>query len=132
MLIGELAERTATTAKTLRFYEDEGLLLPPARTPAGYRDYPAEAADRIGFVREAQAAGFTLRQIRQILDISDTGEPPCVHVGVLIEQRLDDVERRIAELQQTRHHLEGLMRRTRELDPADCSGYCRIIHDGAD
>ncbi|HEU0041671.1 MAG TPA: heavy metal-responsive transcriptional regulator [Jiangellaceae bacterium] len=131
MLIGELAERTATTAKTLRFYEDEGLLLPPARTPAGYRDYPAEAADRVGFVREAQAAGFTLRQIRQILDISDNGEPPCVHVGQLVEQRLDDVERRIEELQQTRHHLEGLMSRTQELDPADCSGYCRIIHDEA-
>ncbi|MGH8828791.1 MAG: heavy metal-responsive transcriptional regulator [Jiangellaceae bacterium] len=129
MLIGELAERTATTAKTLRFYEDEGLLLPPARTPAGYRDYPAEAADRVGFVREAQAAGFTLRQIRQILDISDTGEPPCVHVGELIEQRLEDVERRIAELQRARHHLAGLTRRGRELDPVDCTGYCQIIHE---
>ncbi len=127
MLIGELARRAGTTAKTLRFYEDEGLLPAPERTPSGYRDYPPGALDRVVFIRDAQTAGFTLRQIGQILDIRDGGEPPCEHVGQLISQRLDEVRGRIAELEQTRAHLRELARRTREVDPADCGGYCNII-----
>ncbi|MPZ27454.1 MAG: MerR family DNA-binding protein [Micromonosporaceae bacterium] len=127
MRIGELARRTGTTAKTLRFYEGEGLLPEPARTRSGYRDYPTDALDRVTFVRDAQKAGFTLRQIGQILHIRDGGQPPCAHVGQLIDQRLDEVERRLAELQQTRTHLRELAHRTRQLDPADCGGYCEII-----
>jgi DNA-binding transcriptional MerR regulator len=127
MLIGELAYHTGTTAKTLRFYEDEGLLPAPGRTPSGYRDYPREAVDRVAFVRNAQSAGFTLRQIGQVLAIRDGGRPPCEHVGELIEDRLSDIGRRIAELELTRARLNELARRTRELDPADCGGYCDII-----
>lgn len=127
MLIGELARHAGTTTKTLRFYEDEGLLPEPDRTSSGYRDYPADALDRVAFIRDAQKSGFTLRQIGQVLDIRDGGKPPCEHVGQLIGQRLDELEQRIAELRQTRAHLEELAGRTRELDPADCGGYCDII-----
>lgn len=127
MRIGELARRTGTTAKTLRFYEAEGLMPEPARTRSGYRDYPTDAVDRVAFVRDAQRAGFTLRQIGQILHIRDGGQPPCVHVGQLIDQRLAEVERRLAELQHTSARLRELAHRTRELDPADCGGYCEII-----
>lgn len=127
MLIGELAEQTGTTAKTLRFYETEGLLPEPGRTPSGYRDYEPDSAHRVTFIRDAQQAGFTLRQIGQILDIRDSGEPPCEHVGQLIEQRIIEVEQRLTELAQTKAHLQELAKRTGELDPADCGGYCDII-----
>lgn len=127
MLIGELADHTGTTAKTLRFYENEGLLPEPGRTASGYRDYPRGAVDRVAFIRDAQSAGFTLRQIGQVLAIRDGGRPPCEHVGQLIEVRLSDIDNRIAELEQTRARLNELARRTRELDPADCGGYCDII-----
>lgn len=127
MRIGEVAERGGVTAKTVRFYEDEGLLPEPGRTPTGYRDYDAVVLDRLAFIRDSQAAGFTLRQIRQVLDIRDGGQAPCEHVARLINQRLDDVERRIADLRQTRRRLQDLARRTVELDPADCQGYCDII-----
>lgn len=132
MLIGELAGRTGTTAKTLRFYEDEGLLPEPVRTPSGYRDYPAEALARVTFIRDAQTAGLTLRQIGQILVIRDGGEAPCEHVGQLIDHRLAEVTHRIAELEQTRAHLLELAQRTRELDPADCGEFCDIIPHLAD
>ncbi|WP_141759532.1 MerR family transcriptional regulator, partial [Brevibacterium sp. HMSC07C04] len=66
MRIGELAERAGTTAKTLRFYEEQGLLPPTERTPSGYRDYAPEMVARIDFVHRGQAAGLTLAQIRQI------------------------------------------------------------------
>jgi DNA-binding transcriptional MerR regulator len=83
--------------------------------------------ERVAFIRDAQQAGFTLRQIGQILHIRDGGQPPCQHVGQLIAQRLAEVERRLAELRQTRAQLRDLAARTRELDPADCGGYCDII-----
>lgn len=127
MFIGELAKRTGATTKTLRFYEDEGLLPEPTRTPAGYRDYAEPFVERVGFVRDAQSAGLTLRQIGEILEIRDGGRPPCEHVGNLIDQRLEEVEQRISELEQTRRQLHQLAQRTRELDPADCNGYCNII-----
>ncbi len=127
MRIGELAERAGITAKTVRFYENERLLPSPERTASGYRDYDSGAVDRLAFIRDAQSAGLTLRQIRQVLDIRDGGEPPCEHVGRLIEDRLAEVERRIVELEHTRSRLRDLARRTSELDPAECHGYCQII-----
>lgn len=127
MLIGELAQHTGTTTKTLRFYEDEGLLPPPERTRSGYRDYPSGAVERVAFIRDARQAGFTLRQIGQILRIRDRGQPPCQHVGQLIQHRLAEVEQRLTELRHTRTQLRELAQRTRELDPADCGGYCDII-----
>lgn len=132
MLIGELAEQTGTTSKTLRFYEAEGLLPEPARTSSGYRDYEPGATSRVSFIRDAQRAGFTLRQIGQILDIRDGGEPPCEHVGRLIDLRITEVEQRMTELAQTKAHLQELATRTRELDPAECGGYCDIISQPAD
>ena len=131
MLIGDLAHRTGTTAKTLRFYQDRGLLTEPGRTRSGYRDYPPTAVDRVTFIRDAQKAGFTLRHIGQILSIRDGDQPPCDHVGKLIDQRLAEVERRLAELGLVREHLHGLARRTRELDPADCDTFCSIIQHAA-
>jgi DNA-binding transcriptional MerR regulator len=132
MRIGELSARTSVPVKTLRFWEDQGLLPEPLRTASGYRDYDPDMAARVAFVRHAQAAGFRLDKIRQILEISDAGEPTCKHVAQLIEARLADVEARIAELDATRRHLRGLDRRAAEQDPAACDGYCSIIASRSD
>ncbi len=120
MLIGEVAHATGVTAKTLRFYESDGLLPEPARTAGGYRDYPTEAVGRVTFIRQAQAAGLTLAQIREILAVRDDGQPPCEHVAALVGERLREVERRLEELQGTRRELLALRQRLDELDPADC------------
>ena len=96
MRIGELAQAAGTTAKTLRFYEDQGLLLPAARTGSGYRDYGPETLARLDFIHRGQAAGLTLAQIRQILQIRDTGTAPCEHVRELLGMRLE-LERRAEE-----------------------------------
>ncbi|MBS3941345.1 MAG: heavy metal-responsive transcriptional regulator [Actinobacteria bacterium] len=120
MLIGELATRTGVSTKTLRFYETDGLLPEPDRTPAGYRDYPHPAVDRVAFIRQAQAAGLTLAQIREILTIRDGGQPPCDHVADLVDQRIGQLDRRLAELEHTRTELLALRGRLATLDPADC------------
>jgi DNA-binding transcriptional MerR regulator len=120
LLIGELATATGVSTKTLRFYETDGLLPEPDRTPAGYRDYPDTAIDRVVFIRQAQAAGLTLAQIRQILTIRDGGQPPCGHVADLVEQRIEQLDQRLAELEHTRTELLALQTRLDTLDPADC------------
>ncbi|HVL99828.1 MAG TPA: heavy metal-responsive transcriptional regulator [Egibacteraceae bacterium] len=120
MLIGALADATGVPAKTLRYWEAQGLLREPARTHGGYRDYPDDTAERVAFIRHAQAAGLTLRQIREIVAIRDGGKAPCAHAADLVDERLTEVEARLRELEETRTALRGLRRRLRALDPADC------------
>jgi MerR family transcriptional regulator, copper efflux regulator len=127
MRIGEAAGRSGVPAKTIRFWEDQRLLPAPARTPAGYRDYDPATLERLAFIRQAQAAGLTLEHIRQVLDIRDGGQPPCVHVAGLIGRRLAEVEARLAELARARDQLAALAARAAAQDPADCRGYCSII-----
>lgn len=129
MLIGDLASRAGLSAKAIRFYEQAGLLPEPPRTPGGYRDYPPGAVDRLAFIRHAQAAGFTLADIRGVLTIRDSGQAPCQHVSVLIDEQLARVEGRIAELTRARDALKDLQRRAAATDPADCaeSDICIIL-----
>ena len=127
MRIGDVAGRAGVPAKTIRFWEDQQLLPPPARTSAGYRDYDPAILERLAFIRHGQAAGLTLEHIRQVLDIRDGGQPPCIHVTGLIARRLAEVEARLAELARTRDHLMALAERASAQDPADCRGYCSII-----
>ena len=129
MLIGDLATRAGLSAKAIRFYEQAGLLPQPPRTPGGYRDYPPGVVDRLAFIRHAQAAGFTLADIRGVLAIRDSGQAPCQHVSVLIDEHLARVERRIAELTRASDALKDLQRRAAATDPADCaeSEICSIL-----
>lgn len=107
--IGELAKQAGTTTKTIRFYEDEGLLPPPARTPGGYRDYSTETVDRLRFIQRGQATGLSLREVRKVLTIRDGGNPPCAHVRNLLHERLNQVRGQIAELVALEGHLATLL-----------------------
>ena len=129
MRIGELAEASGTTTKTLRFYEEAGLLPAPDRTANGYRDYAAEALARLGFIRRSRTAGFTLAQIREVLDIRDAGVAPCRHVQDLLETRLDDLDRQIADLQALRHTVAHLHHSATTSDPTKCdtTTVCRYL-----
>jgi DNA-binding transcriptional MerR regulator len=131
MLIGDLAAKAGLPAKTIRFYEQAGLMPAPPRTPAGYRDYPPSALDRLAFIRHAQTAGFTLADIGSILAIRDSGQAPCRHVATLIGQHLVQVEQRITELTRTHDMLTDLQRRAGTINPADCAApdICRILTD---
>ena len=121
MRIGELAEAADTTTKTLRYYEDQGLLRAAGRTPGGYRDYTTDTLTRIDFIHRGQAAGLTLAQIRQILDIRDHGQAPCNHVRDLLDTRLTDIDRQIHQLQDLRDTLPGPAR-ARGHDPRRVGG----------
>ncbi|MFF4324613.1 heavy metal-responsive transcriptional regulator [Streptomyces sp. NPDC001568] len=88
MRVGDLATAVKLTTKTIRFYEQAGLLPAPPRTPGGYRDYPPQTPARLAFIREARGAGLTLAEIRSVLTLRDGGQAPCEHVTGLIDQRL--------------------------------------------
>lgn len=120
MRIGEFAAACGMTAKTIRFYEQEGLLPEPPRTSGGYRDYPSEAVSRLAFIRDARSAGLTLADIRSIMVLRDSGETPCGHVTDLIAQHLAEIEHRLAELRTTRTALRAFAKRAATTDPSTC------------
>lgn len=129
MRIGEVALAAGTTTKTIRFYEDAGLLPQAERTPAGYRDYDVGVLDRLDFIRRGQAAGLTLAQIRQVLQIRDGGQAPCQHVTNLLASRLEDLDQQIAQLQQLCTTVADLRDDAAAADPATCSpgAVCRYL-----
>jgi MerR family copper efflux transcriptional regulator len=129
MRIGELAEQAGISTKAIRYYEQIGILTPPARTASGYRAYDEAALGRLGFVRAAQAVGLTLVEIRQIIAFRDDGQPPCAHVTYLLRRHAADLEVRIAELRQLRGELRQLAERATTLDPEQCppERVCHII-----
>lgn len=129
MRIGELAGRARVTTKTLRFYERAGLLPPPARTSAGYRDYDEIALDLLRFIRAAQAAGLGLAEIREVIAVRDSDVLPCQHVVDLLDRHARELDERIAELVGTRAEVERLRQRAATLDPTQCapSGVCHVI-----
>ncbi|MCX4672668.1 heavy metal-responsive transcriptional regulator [Streptomyces sp. NBC_01381] len=129
MRIGELATASGVTTKTVRFYEQAGLVPEPPRTSSGYRDYPGESLTRLAFIRDAQHAGLTLAEIRGILALRDSGQAPCDHVSELIDEHLEEIDRRISELRKTRTALRGLAERAADTDPASCTDtdICRLI-----
>ncbi|MEU0722805.1 heavy metal-responsive transcriptional regulator [Streptomyces sp. NPDC006140] len=129
MRIGDLAAVSGVTAKTLRFYEQAGLLPAPPRTAGGYRDYPEQTVQRLAFIRDAQGAGLSLAEIRSVLALRDAGASPCAHVTALVDRHLEDIDRRLAEFQATKAVLQGLAERAAVTDPADCTDaeVCRIL-----
>jgi DNA-binding transcriptional MerR regulator len=133
MRIGELAERTGTTTKTIRYYESLGLLAEPRRTPAGYREYDVDAVERLRFVREAQSSGLSLAEIQSVLELKAAGATSCGHTAALLRRHLTDLDAQIERLQRARVQLAELAARADHLDPAACTdpNRCQVIDQRA-
>ncbi len=117
MTIGRVAKTAGVPASTLRYYEREGLLEAPARTTAGYRMYDDQAVERLRFIRAAQAVGFTLDDIRKLLQL-DSHES-CGDVQKLLERRIGEVDRKMAELKYVRTALGKALKQCEKSD-RDC------------
>ena len=129
MRIGELADLVGVTTKTVRYYETIGLLPAANRTASGYREYAADAVGRLRFIRDAQATGLSLTEIQSILELKDQGERTCEHTRSLLHRQIDDIDERIARLQDARRTLLGLAARADRADPSDCTDphRCQVI-----
>lgn len=121
--IGRLAKAAGVGVETIRFYEREGLLDAPERTASGYRLYPPATAERLGFIRRAKDLGFSLAEIRELLQLAEpAGER--ARVKALAEHKIAEIDQRITELGRMRAALADLNRQ--------CSGHgpvegCPII-----
>lgn len=104
MQIGTLSERTGLTRDSLRFYEKRGLLQ-ARRSANGYRDYPEEAVQWLGYVRTAQQLGFTLAEIAADLPLLTQGEDAGPALRATLARKLADIDHRIAALQGLRSEL---------------------------
>lgn len=109
MKIGEFAGRAGVAIDTVRYYEKQGVLPPPVRRASGYRSYAEEDVARLRFVRRAKALGFTLDEIRGLLDLSDRREDDMGGLKAAATAKLADVEARIEELSRIRDGLHTLV-----------------------
>lgn len=109
MRIGELAAATGETVKTLRFWEEQGLL-EAQRSESGYRYFARRMAERSRFIRQAQALGFTLGEIRGILELRGDGLQPCDDVRSQLRDHLEAIQQRLTELKALERELEARLR----------------------
>ena len=102
MKIGELANTTGLTTKTIRYYELNRLLEEPRRADSGYRLYDPEDVERLEFIKKAKTLGLSLVEIRDILLLYEQRQSHCVHVLALLDRKLEQVNSMISELDEFR------------------------------
>ena len=127
--VGDLAGRAGITPQAVRYYEAEGLLRPPARTPAGYRIYEPSVLNRLRFIRRARALGLSLAEIKEIARLADSRKAPCCRVRELLGSKLNDLNARIEELIRLRDQLTRFVKKISTMpDQADTSdAVCYLI-----
>jgi len=103
--IGQLAKAAGVPTSTLRYYGRSGLLKPDFRTGGNYRGYTSEALERLRFIRSAQATGFSLEDVKGLLKMTYSPDPPCDEVLSLMRSRLADLRQKIAELRSVESRL---------------------------
>ena len=130
MQIGELARAAGVNIQTIRFYERERLLPAPPRTLSGYRDYSQHHLDRILFIRRNHEIGFTLAEVRQLLDLHSALETLPRPLGrkttqvkeiiAIGRERLVQINDKISGLQMMKRQLEFVVRHLEESAPTTC------------
>ena len=108
LTIGVLARDSGVNLETIRFYERSGLMPAPQRSPAGYRHYQEQDIRRLRFIRRGRELGFSLEEIRSLLDLAAHPESPCTSADQMVREHLDAIETRIRDLQNMRAELSKL------------------------
>lgn len=120
--IGLLARESGVNLETVRFYERSGLLPEPQRSPSGYRHYQEQDVRRLRFIRRGRELGFSLEEIRNLLELAAHPEQPCASADQMVREHLDSIDARIRDLQNMRAELGKL---------ADCHSehaeHCRLL-----
>eukprot|EP01155_Anaeramoeba_flamelloides_P001370 Anaeramoba_flamelloidesa1054999_32.p2 GENE.a1054999_32~~a1054999_32.p2 ORF type:complete len:147 (+),score=18.86 a1054999_32:176-616(+) len=106
--IGELARRSGLSVETLRYYERRGLIPPPDRLPSGYRVYPENTLKRLSFIKRCKSLGFTLDEALELLQLQHHPEQESAAVKQRVDERIEEIDRKISDLQQIQQALQGL------------------------
>lgn len=123
LTIGKLAKETGTTVETIRYYERVGLVAAPARTNGNYRSYHRDDLERLRFIRRTRDLGFSLDEVRALLDMAAERDRDCGQVDDLANRHLVQIDRKITDLTALRRELAGVI--------SSCAGgtvaECRIL-----
>ena len=134
MQIKELSDNTGLQDKTIRYYEEVGVLPPPKRLPNGYRDYGETDVERVKFVAGLRRLDFSLDDVSEILAMRDRGDAPCRVVLSLMAEKADEISQRIVELSRLGKNLRqlhtlGLAFPTDDVDGKNC--VCHLVSEKA-
>jgi MerR family transcriptional regulator, copper efflux regulator len=128
MQIGIVAKKIGLSVDAIRFYERNGLLRRPPRTAGGFRRYSEGDIETLAFVRRAQGLGFKLSEIRGLLSLRGSRLQPCAPVRRRLEEKLSDVQRKLADLRRLEHELRLALRSCyKELRKRDA--HCPILRE---
>ena len=120
LTIGKLASATGTKVETIRYYEQIGLLAAPARSAGNYRTYEGEHLRRLSFIRRARDLGFSIDQVRELMELADRRDQSCIAVDVIANQHRDAITRKIADLMALAGELDMLIDSCSRNTVADC------------
>lgn len=105
----EVARQAGVNIETLRFYERKGIIHEPPRRPSGYREYPAETVTRVRFIKRAQELGFSLREIKELLDLTTVPRAKSGGVRRLAEKKVAEIDSKIQDLEAMKRTLMDLL-----------------------
>lgn len=125
--IGQLSKRTGVKIPTIRYYEQMGLINSPERSEGNQRRYTKEGLSRLSFIRHSRDLGFSVENIRGLLELSQHPDKPCDDAHGIAVQHLKDVQDRIAKLQR----LERELKRISKCDAGNVAD-CAVIETLAD
>ncbi len=108
-LIGAVARASGLPIKTIRYYDELGLLRTFGRTEGGYRLFTSAVFSRLKFIKRAQSLGLSLLEIKEFLAVHDQGDLPCDHIRVKLEDKLLEIEHQLQQLQMLKQELQGLL-----------------------
>ena len=120
MWISEAAQQAGVNVQTIRYYERRGLLPSPPRRSSGYRELPQETVRRIRFIKRAQDLGFSLDEVAELLQLRTAKSTNRTRVRALAERRVQQIDRKIAELEALRQALRTLVHRCHEGATLEC------------
>jgi MerR family mercuric resistance operon transcriptional regulator len=103
--IGQVAKQTGVTVETVRFYEKKNLIAAPQRSDAGYRQYPPETVKRVRFIQNAKEVGFTLKDIGELLSLSQKPGTSCAGINMHATQKMKEGNQKIHDLKRIRNAL---------------------------
>jgi DNA-binding transcriptional MerR regulator len=117
--IGEIATLSGLPIKTIRYYEEIGLLTPTVqRSESGYRLFSDAVLNRLHFIKRSQALGLSLHEVQDILSVHDQGHLPCGDVKQRLQRKIQDINRQITVLETLRSELQGLVSDWEEQPPS--------------
>lgn len=107
--IGVVAKDSGVPIKTIRYYEELGLLKSSGRTEGGFRLFNIDVLARLHFIKRAQSLGLSLSEIKEFLNVHDEGELPCEHIKTKLEDKVQAIDDQIQQLLILRQELSGLL-----------------------